>query len=55
MPDNIAYRVRTADLSMERLWNQEFEEVNRELGPHSVDELKKYLAHVPRLELEISL
>jgi hypothetical protein len=55
MSEDIAYRLRTADVSLERLYNKEFEEVNRYLGPNGVDELKKFLSYIPRLEVEINL
>lgn len=55
MNEDIAYRVQQADLSMERLQNGELEEVSRYLGPVGVDELRKFLSYIPRLELEVNI
>ena len=40
---------------MDRLYGGELEEVSRGLGHVNVDELKKYLSYVPRLEIEVNI
>ena len=51
--DEIVYRVHTADLTMDKLYRGEFEDVHRYLGPNGVDELKKFLSCIPKFELEV--
>ncbi len=53
--DEIVFRVKNADLSMDQLYNLEFDDVHRHLGPSGVEELKKFLAFIPKLELELSI
>jgi pre-mRNA-splicing helicase BRR2 len=54
MNDEIAFRVRSASLDMEKLYNGEIEDIRRALGPQ-IDELKKFLSYIPRLELEVNI
>lgn len=55
MDEGIAYRLSSANLSMDRLYDGEFEEVSRHLGPVGVDELRKFLSYIPRLELNVNI
>ena len=54
MRDEIAYKLQTSHLSMDKLYAGEFEEVRAYLGPQGVDELKKFISYLPKLDLEIS-
>ena len=53
LSDEIVYRIN--HMSMDQLYAGETEEVQRYLGPHGMDELRKYLSYVPRLDLSIQV
>ena len=40
---------------MEKLYYGEIEDIRRALGPLGIDELKKFLGYIPRLELEVNI
>ena len=51
MPDDIAYRLSTAGISLERLYAGEFSGLHQLVN---IDTVKSYLSYLPRLEIEIS-
>ena len=54
LKQEILYRINTADLSLEQLQDGQLDEVIRYYTPYEVDELKKFVSYVPRLEMELS-
>ena len=44
----------TANLSLDELQNGELEGVKRYLSPYEIDELKKFVSYIPKLEMEVS-
>jgi hypothetical protein len=55
LSDEVPYRVKIANLDMEKLYLGETEDARRALGPLGMDELNKFLGYVPRLELEVNI
>ena len=52
--NDIAYRVATAGLSLQQLYAGELDEVRRYFTGNDVEELKKFLSYLPRIELEVN-
>lgn len=40
---------------MEKLWNSEFDDLYRTIGSNGIEELKKFLVHVPKIDLEVQV
>ena len=55
LSDELVMRIKNADLSMEKLWNGEFDDLYRTIGSNGIEELKKFLIHVPKLDLEVQV
>ena len=51
--DEVAFRVKAADLTMDQLYEGDFEMVGRFIGPNGLDELKKFVSYIPKLELDV--
>lgn len=47
--------MRSASLDMEKLYQGDVEDVRRALGHIGIDELKKFVSYIPKLELEVNI
>lgn len=47
--------MRSASLDMEKLYSGDVEDVRRALGHIGIDELKKFVSYIPRLELDVNI
>lgn len=51
----IAYNLKMHNATLEELYDRNWDQVQRYIGNFNIDELKKFLGYLPKLELDVHI
>jgi len=53
MKNDIGYRLKQCNITLNMLYERDYDELTRYLNPLQIDEMKKFLSYLPNLDLEV--